>query len=543
MRGVKIFNASYNQLEEKLALVKTEHQKKDAEISFMNQCATKIQKIARGYLTRKQYDNEIIMFKERAIKVWMNSLQSTSDFCVYSVGVMPEISARKIQKCARKFLFLQKIKRLKKVYETMLEEKLKRIYGIIGTGLMYMKSRMIINGLKFEIYKAARLKEICEKLALLKIKKIYRENKLSFKVIKYRMRKYKRKLKFNQKSPNKSRDPSIDDKIAQQIVTVIEDHELTKVPSVASSFISTPKDGLLGETMLSSQGNIEFFDEINQEVDEIADESSEDDSVIQRRKEKERKEKIKKGFISYKIPKSKPQQNLLPFLYQKDLMESTRPITHHFMSTRATVTRMSESVPLRYVPKKEPPLKLPKTLETRYSSPKNAKRSDSRSKSPSYLRATMSYNLSRWDADMIYPKTEAEVHKKTASGDNKINSPTFTHTQKTQQPYKPQHFDNRPVWRPSTHDNRKHYVVLPLSQTFNKPKKIHRPATNEAPIVNRTQSALNSISEDVPSGQNPGSLSFQAALPEFTQILNHYSSPFYVRLKPQTYKVKGFTKQ
>lgn len=471
------------------------------------------------------------------MKVWMDSLQFTNDFCVFRVGLMPEVSAQRIQRCGKRFLFKLKLKRLKKVYELLLEAKLERIYGVIRNGLVFMRNRLVINQLKFEVYKAIRLREICEKLAILRVKKQFRKNKLSFKVIKYRMKKFKRKLKFSQRQAKQSHNPSIDEKAAAFNLNN-EEHELIKVPSASSSFTTTPKD--VTQLELSSQANLEF-DETQKVLDEIADDSSEANSEVLRRLEKERKLKLKKGFISYNISKTKPPNNVLPYLYQKDLMESNKPFSHHNLVTKATVTRMSESAPVRFSPNKAR-VRLPKNLYL--SKPKTSKSSNrSRLSTPSYLKATFTHNNSRWDAELLNPIVEPEVIKKIASGDNKLSTPTFTFAQKRQEPYRPQSVDERPVWRPSTHNGQGHVMYEKPPKTSHKSRsRYHLENSNRS--EKRTKSAFNPIPELTKNTYaSPKSLSFQAALPEFTQILNHYASPLYVHLKANTNRVRGFLKQ
>ena len=78
--------------------------------------------------------------------------------------------------------------------------------------------------------------------------------------------------------------------------------------------------------------------------------------------EKDRKEKIQNGKISYNIARAKEPISVLPLLYQKDIQEEIFPMKNYTQPTKANICRMSASMPKRQNPayKKQ---KLPKIAQ------------------------------------------------------------------------------------------------------------------------------------------------------------------------------------
>lgn len=307
--------------------------------------------------------------QRKIVRIRLQGLEKCNKFYMFSLGTAPAKAAILIQRSVRRLLFRLKIAKYEKYYLFLLNERAEKIYSVIRKHLLVYSGKLKIENVKFEKYKAARLFIIKRNVAVLRIGKVYRMNKWSFKVIKHKISKYKRRLRNS----------------------AFADISLTNTTQI------NPNTTYSSRARLSVQGS-----EIDQEARspvlaevELTSSTSENDRIQRelflKRQEELRIARIKYGKISHCIGTKPETQNILPLLYEKDITENLVQFSYGAI-TRATASRISESRPKRSSPvlsKSKTP-----TPYVRFKS----KRIDLKY-IPLYKKETVSSKLSRWDAE------------------------------------------------------------------------------------------------------------------------------------------------
>jgi hypothetical protein len=252
----------------------------------------------------------------------LDGLQKSNKQYLFNLGRKPLWAANLINRFIKRLLIIFKIRRLERFYQHF--QRLKQENGEIGCkrSMRYIYYYNILKFKKFIRCRQLKLEEIKERLALLAIKNYYESNQLSFRLIIKRIKKYKRKIKV-------CRSNSIqNDKNGDGVST--RDQYTTR------SNIFTNE---------SSRENLKNPENLRNILECASLTSTE---FVQA--EKERKERIQNGLISYKVPKAKEQLPVLPYLYQKDILEEISPPSHYTTPTSALVSRMQCINPKRQSP-------------------------------------------------------------------------------------------------------------------------------------------------------------------------------------------------
>ena len=218
-----------------------------------------------------------------------------------------------------------KIYRIKQAYLHYLRLKEEKIEIILKKDLRIFSCIMVLKSKKFLIYRSTQLEKIKEKLSILIIKKYYHSNQLTIYLLIKRIKKYKRKLRI-ENSSSVQNDKSADGHL-------IKEYTATHSGMVTnhSSEENLKNNENLGNILeCASLTSTEFL-----QIEEI------------------RRQKIQHGRISYNIPKAKEHTVVLPYLYQKDMIEDIRPSNHYITTTSAVVSRMMNSNPKRQHPLKK----------------------------------------------------------------------------------------------------------------------------------------------------------------------------------------------
>ena len=220
----------------------------------------------------------------------------------------------------KRMIFYFKILRITKVFLHFQQIKQEEIEVGCRSGLRQCYCRIIIKQKKFEKYRTNRLKEIKINLALLVIKNYYQRNQLSFRVLMKRFKKYKRMLK-NCKSSSVQND----------LISTRDYYSVTSdifSNNSSNENLKNPENIDLGNILeCASLTSTEFLHQ-----------------------EKVRKAKIQNGLIAYNIPKVKEPIAVLPFLYQKDMIEELSPSRNYTAVTNSVVKRMVSNNPQRFSP-------------------------------------------------------------------------------------------------------------------------------------------------------------------------------------------------
>ena len=466
--------------------------------------------------------------RRRSVNTWVKQLKKSDDYYFFKLGSKPLKAALLIQRQVRKFLFRAKMRRILHTYHQIREQRVIEIENFLRTALQIILNKKKISDIKFENYKQDRLVKIRQKLCILLFKTFWRKNKFTFKIVMTRVKKYKR-MKKNEQRLRASN---------------------ANLPQVKPDQAKKNKEllGVAETGYVSSRSSFADDSEFGSEKDEnkAKEEVESNSSEIFKKLEAERQQKLTIAKLSYSIPKAKEPLNVLPFLYQKDILEGISPPSHHVTTTRASVFRMNDSNPKRHNPGKSAALD-EESNKLLYLKPKTT--ASSRPKygndgNPLYMKPTTAYKMSRWDAEA--PGDDVDDHKKNLKprDDSKVLSPTFTSIQKVSKISK--NFVKKekvPVWRPSTQHynpyvtNLDNFNVLPADK-----KNKTRPVTMSSSPRNMKKEEIFENNEKTDKNEfearvEVNSLTFNAALPNMAVILASYKG-FVNTVRPGTEKIR-----
>lgn len=308
--------------------------------------------------------------QQKVMQIRLLGLEKTSKFYMIYLGKAPILAAKRIQASVRRLLFRLKIYKYKDYYFKLQQDRADKIFSVIRKHLQVYGCKIRIELKKFEKYRFERLFHINRNLAILIVKKVYRTNKWSFKVIKHKINKYKRKLRNSV-------------------------YETQPVNLAVFAMASHSSRGHLSERGSEFEGEVNKI-EVNPEAD-LSSSTSEDERIMReiylKKMEELRKDRIKFGKISHCIGPKPTTNNILPFLYEKDIVQEVSSLNNYVAITRATASRISESQPKRYSPivrKSKTPTPFVKFV---------SKRLDLKPL-PLYKKETFTSKMSRWDAEV-----------------------------------------------------------------------------------------------------------------------------------------------
>lgn len=359
---------------------------------LMNRSAIKIQKVFRGYLIRKLYENvksiqEILEFTRHHVRKGLDFIVNNDLHLMFYVGKKPQQAAIIIQNFFRRCLFRKKLVRLKETYEKIQKIKIiKQAQGMRKYFSMFSSQIIRFEAMEFKVI-LNKLAKIKENLTIIKIKMFLRRRKLKLKTIKHRVKRYSKR--YSQPSGS-SYSP----------YAFVERAQVQTVDAKIHS----------GNATDEAENPVQK----NKSIDKISITTEEMNIARQARAEK-----IKQGLVSYNIP-IKKSSNFFPLFIDYD--PDSRPQT-----TRSTTNRMNLANPLRIPPK---PL-------TGNPSPRKS----------DFLASRRRKNIKKYAADEIPPYTKdtknsvlryeetpspsPEPIKNKKPGGNKIMCATFSFTQRT----------------------------------------------------------------------------------------------------------------
>lgn len=306
----------------------------------MEFAAIRIQRFFRNYLASKKNDEKIVENLKKLCQDNAKDLEKISRFCLLVVGKKAKESAVVLQRAVRRRKFLKKVMRLLTVSEAFKTEKERKIVEKLKTFLAFFGSKEKVKELKWSRNVKARLKKIRRKLAVLAIKNIVRREKINLRIMKNKIRKYRR---FN----------SIKSVSTKQK----EKHKRGSITEVLNLANATEESSLLNEE--NSSTNTEKLEK---------------ERAFQL--EQEKKEKISLGLISYKVRKDR-------YKYYRKIKKN---------STAIIVNSSNDSLHLKNSPIKTP---IPMIIEEKIKPLNLALKVHSKTKSVSnrnrrnYLRPTV----------------------------------------------------------------------------------------------------------------------------------------------------------
>lgn len=357
----------------------------------MNLASIKIQKVVRGYLTRKFLEGKIINYSKKLLNNNISSLQANDTYLLLFIGKKPLISVQVLQRFFRKTLFKMKISRLQKAFFVIQEQKKKEISRFFSKYMRTIYSNFVIKEKSNMKRILEKLQVIKERLAIIRIKQLLRKKKLKFKMIRHRVKRYSKKhlgylsLPINRSTstitPFMLNDRSSGSKLS---IRPVNEEEIVPILPLPIRDTSMDANSAISETTY--------------QVDPT------------------RTERIAKSLISYNV-KSKNSLKFFPFFLEND--PDSRPQT-----TKSTISRINLIKPLRLPPAPLPNPQKSKPLTSRVKSLQKYTIDDF----PPYMNDTKN-SILRYEetpSPEPIPKSKKKIILKTS-----LLHPTFSFTQRT----------------------------------------------------------------------------------------------------------------
>ncbi|OMJ85040.1 hypothetical protein SteCoe_13762 [Stentor coeruleus] len=267
-----------------------------------NKAATVIQKYIRGHLLRMAVEQDFIDLIEIKCDKLIKESTAQALEIMLNLGVILVPATTAIQKAFRRYLIKKKISRLQKCYENYLYEKAEEAARMAKVSMRIIINYRILKELRFYQYRKRRLVQIKERLAILKIKEFWKSKKLSFRIIREKILRLKRRQAalLNKEAYTKylnSLGGKLEKKPAHKLSIGSEDDKRSGSESPPRQI----EDNMPGNTMDEE----EFLEA--QQIKELI--------------QKKIQDKVEKGKRSYGINENK-QIMVLPIMQEKALKES-----------------------------------------------------------------------------------------------------------------------------------------------------------------------------------------------------------------------------
>jgi hypothetical protein len=431
---------------------------------------------------------------------------------------------------------------------------------------------MIIKEHKFERYRDQKLKEICERLAILRIKRYWKKKRLSVRIMRQKIRRFKRKrlssigLRPRGKPQKQKSNESNQSNAPMQTITPVMD----EVPSgnLRSARVSPDPDSVQDSLKcLNIEGNTNSAKDFSGKelsareltlddarTDEDNRASSEASSNVEEQEqmrkliliEEERKRRVEYGYKSYCIHKPKPKR-VFPLLSERTFSPEASFIDS--LASPSPTRMLYDDSPIKAAPV---PIEIPSTKKlpsipkVKFRSKRLQQNPDSdEPEEPSYMKATESSNRARWDHSLLVAMREDETPRvlKKYTGHNFLMHPTVSYNMKIQPSHKRNNSTGdakfKKPWRPNTiYDSP---YIPSISSPINcvgTPKLFNKPRTTSflPSPKSQTQAELSGFENNVQNATQPVeiqqfmetkpnivTLSFQDALPEISGLLEKYS--------------------
>ncbi|OMJ84729.1 hypothetical protein SteCoe_14119 [Stentor coeruleus] len=542
---VQLAEVSVKKMQDKI--VNQHNEAIEKEKNTMNEAAIKIQASIRGYLIRKKYEDTLICLSRKKFLKVLNSLKETEKYCFLNVGIIIHNAATKIQKSVKKALFRMKIHRISDAYEVHMEKLREPLYKRIAAMLMCYTCRDRVKEKIWFRMVLRKLKRIRERLAILKIKYIFKKKKLTMKNIRFKIRKYKRLLRFSHQNTI-VRGGTLDDKkmnldflLTQKLSNMIHqlpighptsNHISSQVNENKNIISSIPinsqnqdsyfqhYDNLASKTLSHGEGSQGEFSLINNKDhnDETVHSNAEAPSPSISKKKK------KQMLLSVGMRKVK-ENTIIPILYQKEL--DHRLENHHIVGTAASIIRMTETKPSRFSPKIRSPEKI------------RVKSANCRNHTPltyHYLNDTACSRLKFEPTRSPSPVSDETPPRKYRRG-----SPYKTrYSKRNCKDPEENHGKKIKIRQGKFPASLKKEIVIPTVQNgsfkiradvkISRASRVQTPKSTKSASIRRTSAPLVRRNSEF----SPVTLTFEAALPQYSELLTSLIRPIYSRFRPKT---------
>lgn len=160
---------------------------------IQEKAAITIQRHFRGFWTRLCLEDFIVKFREKRVASLLKESHDIAHNCFFNLGLFVSDYAIILQRSVKRYLFRAKCYRLIKAYFAYVEVKHKAASDLIRKFLMKYVCKEQIHRIVFMKFREKRLKEIRENLAFISLRKFWKKRKLTFRIIKDKLLRLKRK--------------------------------------------------------------------------------------------------------------------------------------------------------------------------------------------------------------------------------------------------------------------------------------------------------------------------------------------------------------
>lgn len=157
------------------------------------QAALTIQRHFRGFWTRVCIEDFIIQQREKRVKHFVNESIDISNRCLFDLGLYAKEFTIILQRAMRRFLLRLKYYRMIRAYNAYIEAKQGAASVVIKKFLLKAVCRERIDEMIYMIRREKKLLRIRKNLAIISLRKFWKKRKLSFKIIKDKLLRLKRK--------------------------------------------------------------------------------------------------------------------------------------------------------------------------------------------------------------------------------------------------------------------------------------------------------------------------------------------------------------
>ncbi|OMJ68705.1 hypothetical protein SteCoe_33777 [Stentor coeruleus] len=268
-----------------------------------DKAALAIQKIVRGFLVRIKIEPMLLEIREINTEKVVQELRIQTDICMLSLGTNTIPAIKLIQAAYRRYEFRKKLIIMRKCYELYLRQREEMICDFLRKAFLNYSCKIQRDHLAFLRYRVIRLEQIKENIAILTVKKIWRAKKLSFKIVKEKFIRIKRRKAAMQ---NKEAYQKYLASLGGPNPAPKNQKKIQESGSKDSKNLTEGKaeDGE-GEKLNNPEDDEEYKEA--QRIKEIID--------------RKIKEKVATGKLAYAIPDRKDKKMILPMMQEKALNE------------------------------------------------------------------------------------------------------------------------------------------------------------------------------------------------------------------------------
>jgi len=164
----------------------------EEDFKLKNESASIIQKCFRRFLIKKFFQERTVGKLRPDLNRNIMDLDLQAQYCFWNIGKNACLCAVKIQRWVRRLFCLAKIKRITKVYLVFKERKEFQSVSTIKLAISHFKCKEILNAKKRNFFIKNKFQNIRRNLAILKIKQIVKREKINLRLMKLKIRKYRR---------------------------------------------------------------------------------------------------------------------------------------------------------------------------------------------------------------------------------------------------------------------------------------------------------------------------------------------------------------